>query len=299
MPPSRMTGVISAQTAPLNASPDVAAARRTAWRGRPWRGAMIADHDHQRHAHQHARNDAGEEQTADRCVGAHAVNDHRQARRNDRPDGGGGRADRRRRLRPIAGLLHRADFDRAGPRGIGDRRAAPCRRRSCSTGCWRGHSRRASQPTSDVAKRDDAVGELRCVQDVAHQDEQRRGDERERVHRLRHLLRHDRARQSRRAARTRTPPIPSTRTAGIPSRMATSQTPTISSIRCVISVGLLPVRGRGERSRASASASSRAPCAAVTTPASTIGTYIHAMVIGSDVASRSWFLRDRGRRRTT
>ena len=36
---------------------------------------------------------------------------------------------------------------------------------------------------------------LRRAEDVAHQDEQRRSDERKRVHRLRHLLRHDRRRE--------------------------------------------------------------------------------------------------------
>ena len=38
---------------------------------------------------------------------------------------------------------------------------------------------------------------------------------------------------------------------------------------------------------ASVSTTSLAPCTEVTTPASTMGTYIHAMEIGIDVASRS------------
>ena len=41
------------------------------------------------------------------------------------------------------------------------------------------------------------------------------------------------------------------------------------------------------RDRAKAAMTSRTPCAAVTMPARTMGTYIHAMAIGSDVASRS------------
>ncbi len=70
-----------------------------------------------------AGDDAGQEQLADRDVGRHAVDHHRQRGRDDRADGGGRRGDRCRGLRLVAGLLHRADLDRAGAGGVGHGRA--------------------------------------------------------------------------------------------------------------------------------------------------------------------------------
>ena len=115
-----------------------------------------------------------------------------------------------------------------------------------------GVAQAAAQP-ADAGGREgeDAVGDAGRVHDVAHQDEQRRGEQRERVGRLRDLLRHDvgghagerdegeggepHGGEQRHAERA----------------CATSQTPRISSIVAVTAAGLRRGRGSGAPRRAS------------------------------------------------
>ena len=152
-----------------------------------------------------------------------------------------------------------------------------------------------SEPTSDVAKRTMRSVMFRRAQHVAHQDEQRRRDERKRVHRLRHLLRHDRRRQPAEATNAK-PPAPMDANSGMPTRMASSQTrDDLQIIRWIIRSAFAAASSRSAAPRR-VSTSFPQPLHAVTTPASTMGTYIHAMEIGSVVASRSTCCVRRGTR---
>jgi len=246
----------------------------------------MIDHDHEREPHQHAWNKSGEEQAADGHVGADAVDHHRQARRDDRADGCCCSADRGCGLGTIARLLHRANFDRAGPRRVGD--GGPHHAREDHARQNAGVRVAAAQRTHERGREaHDAIGELGRAENVAHEDEQGRGDERKRVHRLRHLLRHDRGRESaeehegerrqshrrveRHAEQDRGEPDADDLQHELDHSTTTSG----------------PAGGR--RGRRSVSVSSIAPCSAVTAPPSTSGAYSHDIESGSEVASRSKF----------
>ena len=143
------------------------------------------------------------------------------------------------------------------------------------------HSRRACQPTTAVAKREDPVGDAGRVHDVAHQDEQRRGEQRERIRRLRDLLRHDRRRQAaerdegegREPHRGEQRQPPSMRDAARPRTISQHQgghstAPPFSGDDVARPRAMLD--DLGERLQR-----------AVTAPARTIGTYIQASEIGT------------------
>src|SRR5205823_13966133 len=122
-------------------------------------------------------------------------------------------------------------------------------------------------------------------EDVAHQDEQRRGDDRERVHRLRHLLRHDRERKPTEADKRegRKPHRGEQRYAGEdgeqPDRRDLHHQMRHAAPSTMGTGGEPPPRNR--------STISLAAWPAVTSPAITIGTYIQASETGSDSASMS------------
>ncbi len=286
MPPSRITGVSSAQIASFNATqtshkPAEGVARQALAR------RDDRHHRHEREAHQHAGDDAGQEQAPDRYIRADAVDHHRQARWDDRTDGRGRRTDRRGRFGTIACLFHRAHLDRTGARRVGDGRSHHAGEDHA------GEDARVRVPAaqrSDQRGReaDDAVGKLGRAEQVAHEDEQRRGNQRKRIHRLRHFLRHDRRRQAaeddegqRREPHRRKQRHPhqdgdQPHADDLDHQMDHS---TGTSSAAAVSLD----RG-GCRS---VSTTSLAPCSAVIAPPSTIGAYIHAMEIGRLVASRS------------
>ena len=150
----------------------------------------IADHQHQRDRHQQAGNDAGEEQAADRDVGRDAVDHHRQRRRDDRADRGGCRRDRGRGFGVVALVAHRLDLERADAARVGDRRAGHAGEDHAAEDV--GVAQPAAQPAdAGGGKGEDPLGDAGGVHDVAHQDEQRRGEQRKRIGRLRDLLRDD------------------------------------------------------------------------------------------------------------
>ncbi len=81
------------------------------------------NHDHQAHAHQHARHDARKEQGCHAFAHDIGVDDHDARGRDDRADDGRGRGDGRRELAGVAVLFHRGDQRGPKGRGIGHSRA--------------------------------------------------------------------------------------------------------------------------------------------------------------------------------
>ena len=151
----------------------------------------VPHHHHQRPRHQQAGDDAGEEQRADGGFRGHAVDDHRQRRRDDGTDGGRGRRDRAGRFRVVALALHRLDLDGAEPRRVRDGRAAHAGEDHAADDVRLAQA--AAHPADHRLREvEDPVADPRRVHQVAHQDEQRGGQQRERVRRHRDLLRdHD------------------------------------------------------------------------------------------------------------
>ena len=138
--------------------------------------------------HQQSRDHAGEEQRADRDVGRHAVDDHRQRRRDDRADRGRRRGEGGRDVRRVAFVRHRLDLERAESARVrhgGARRPGEEHAR---------HDVGVAEPAAHPAdahlrEGEDARGDARRVHDVAHQDEQRRREQRKRIDGLGDTLR--------------------------------------------------------------------------------------------------------------
>ena len=155
---------------------------------------VVGDRQHHQDRHQRARQDAGEEERADRGVGHHPVDHERQARRNDRAERRRRRGDADRELGRVAVLLHRLDLDRAEPGGVGDRGAAHA-----------GEDHRAddvdvAEPAlhpADQSKREvvDAGRDAGVVHQVAGEDEERHGEQREAVDAAHHPVDDDEGRQ--------------------------------------------------------------------------------------------------------
>jgi hypothetical protein len=90
----------------------------------------------------------------------------------------------------IAFLLHRPDLERTDAAGIGDGGAGHSGKDDAGEDV--GMAQAAADPADACGcKGEDAVGDAGRVHYVAHQDEQRRGEQRKRVRRLGDLLRHD------------------------------------------------------------------------------------------------------------
>ena len=120
------------------------------------------------------------EQLADRRVGLHAVDHHRQRRRDDRPERRRRRRDADREFRRVAVVLHRLDLDRAEAAGVGDRRA---RHPGEDHAAEHVDVAEAALEPADQRQREvvDAVGDAGRVHQVAGEDEERHGEQREAV----------------------------------------------------------------------------------------------------------------------
>ncbi len=140
--------------------------------------ARLVGHDrHLRRGHQQAGDDAAEEEVADRGIGDERIDDHRDRRRDDRPDDGGHGGQRRRIARRVLAVLgHHHLHHLAGAGGIGDGRA--------------GHAgeddalhdvdvrKAAAEPADDgVAEAQQALGHRADVHQLRGQDEQRHGED--------------------------------------------------------------------------------------------------------------------------
>ncbi len=124
--------------------------------------------DHQRDADQDPRDDPAEEQAADRDLRDRAVDHHGHARRDDRPDGAGGRDQGGGKPGLVAGLLHGRDDDRADRRCVrggrarhaGDRHAGDDRgMREAGAEMADQRAREIDQLPADPARRHDRSGE--------------------------------------------------------------------------------------------------------------------------------------------
>ena len=149
------------------------------------------DGDHQRDADQDARNDAAEEQPADRDLRDRAVDHHRHARRNDRAHRSGGGDQRGGEARLVARLLHGRDQDRADRRGVGRRGAGHARHHHAADDRGMGEpgakmadqrAREIDQLLADAARRHDRAGE----NEIGHRQQ------REGIELAEHLLREQR-----------------------------------------------------------------------------------------------------------
>ena len=250
----------------------------------------LADHHHHRHqrcGHQQARNDPGQEQPPHRGIRRDAVDHHRHARRHDGTHGGRRRIDRRRRLRPVPRTLHRADLDRAGAGRVGDgrtRHAGEDQARQNAglriAAAQRAHHRRGEAHN--------AIRDARRAHHVAHEDEQRRRNERKRVHRLRHLLRHDsggQARQQHESQRRQTH-CGKQRHAGEDDEQPRRADLDHQGGQWIFA----PMSGSAGRFRCHTA--SAAACSAINNAAGISGMYSHTIETGSEVASSPRLLRN-------
>ena len=155
---------------------------------------VVGDREHHQDRHQHAGQDAGEEERADRDVGHHPVDHERQARRDDRPERRRGRGHADRELGRVAVLLHRLDLDRAEARGVGDRGAAHAGEdhRADHVDVAEPALQPAHQRQGEVV---DAVGDAGVVHQVAGEDEERHRQQREAVDAADHAVDHHERRQ--------------------------------------------------------------------------------------------------------
>ena len=154
---------------------------------------VVRDREHHQHRHHEAGHDAGQEQRADRRIRDHAVDDERQRWRDDRPQRRRGRGDADRELLRVAVVAHRLDLDRAEPRGVRDRRAGQPREDDAADDV---HMAQAAFHPADEPEREviDAVGDAGRVHQVAGEDEERHGQQREAVDAADHPV-HDRHRR--------------------------------------------------------------------------------------------------------
>ena len=172
MPPSRITGISSAGSAVqvihghsrsgIGASTGIVVAVR-----------LDGVDRHLGERHQQARNDAAEEQVADRGVRDQRIEHHRDRRRDDRPDHRRRRRDRRRIAHRIAVVArHHVDADAPGAGEVGDRRA----RHAGEDDALRDvdvAEAAAEAPDQHVAEAQQVVGHLADVHQLGGEQEQR------------------------------------------------------------------------------------------------------------------------------
>ena len=141
---------------------------------------VVGDVEHHADRHHGAGHDAAQEQRADGDVGHHAVDHERQGRRDDRAQGGRGRRDADRELGLVAMVLHGLDLDGAEAGGVGDCRARHAREdhRAHDVDVPEAAAHPARQRHGEVV---DAVGDAGRVHQVAGEDEERHGQQREAV----------------------------------------------------------------------------------------------------------------------
>ena len=151
---------------------------------------------HQAEPHEDARQDAADQQRADRHARGGAVDHHQDRRRDHGAHGRGAGGEAHRELLVVAALLHRRAEDRADGGGVGGARAG-------DAGQEHAHDHvHVGQPAAQVpdhrhrelhqALRDAAVGH-----DVAGEEEERQREQREGVDAGEHLLDRDHERQVR------------------------------------------------------------------------------------------------------
>ena len=190
--PDRAAGKPRTMASSTIASAELCARRTGASAPQPFLCAKIRDGEHHQQRHHDAGQDAGHEQRADRDVGHHAVDDEGQRRREDRPERRGGGGDADRGLDRVAVVLHRLDLDRADAGGIGDRRARHAGEDHRADDV---HVGEAALHPADEREREvvDAVGDAGDVHQVAGEDEERHGEQREALDAGDHPLRGNRA----------------------------------------------------------------------------------------------------------
>ena len=142
--------------------------------------ALFGDEEHvdgQQERQQHAGHHAAHEQLAHRRAGEHGVDDHGDRRREDGADGGRGGGDGAGEGGVVALGLHLLDLHHADAAGV---RHGGAGHAGEDQGNQHVHLGRAAlQPAQQaVAEGEHAVGDVRFVQHVGHEDEQRRGQHR-------------------------------------------------------------------------------------------------------------------------
>ena len=147
--------------------------------------------DHQREPDQDSRDDAAEEQSADRDLCDRPVDDHGHAGRDDRPDGAGGRDQGGGKSGLVAGLLHGRDDDRADRRRVRGGRARHAGDRHA------GHDRRMREAGAEMADQrareiDQLLADAAGRHDRSGQDEIGHRQQREGIELPEHLLREQR-----------------------------------------------------------------------------------------------------------
>ena len=153
-------------------------------------GGDDGDGEHHQERHDDAGQDAGHEEGADRDVGHHAVDDEGQRRREDRAEGGGGGGDADGGLDRVAVVLHRLDLDGADAGGVGERGAGHAGEDHRADDV---HLRETALHPADEGDGEgvDAPGDAGDVHQVAGEDEEGDGEEREALDAGDHPLRHD------------------------------------------------------------------------------------------------------------
>ena len=138
------------------------------------------------------------DQRADRHLAARRerVDDHVVARRHERADERGVGRHVDRVVGVVALLLHHRDHHRAHGRHVGHRRARTRRRTACRRPRWTCPARRGCGPTMLLRRPHDLVGDAAVQHQLAAEDEERDGEEREDVHPGHHLLEEDGDRQT-------------------------------------------------------------------------------------------------------
>ena len=134
---------------------------------------MIEIHDHEADAEHDAGHEAAEKQITDRGIRDQRVKHHRNGRRDDRPDNGGGGRDGAGIGDRVATVLgHHADDNAADADGVGDRGAGHAGKDHI------GDDVDVAQPAAKTADQDEAelkqpVGQAADVHQIGGEDEKR------------------------------------------------------------------------------------------------------------------------------
>jgi hypothetical protein len=134
--------------------------------------------------------DPGEKEPDHRRIGHDRIDDHRDRRRDDRPEHRAGSDDRTGIAGPVLLLLHGGEEGGADGRRIGDSRSAHARHDEVGDD---GHLRKAAAPVPDHGERpiDQAPRHAAAVHDLSGEDEHRHGNQRGRIDAGMHGQRHD------------------------------------------------------------------------------------------------------------
>ena len=151
-------------------------------------GPDIGD-DHNGQAHQHTGDNAAHEQCGNGNAAECTVGNHHDAGRDDGADGCGRGIDGRCHFRSITGLAHGGDHNSAQCGGVSSGGTGDTGHNHV------GHHVHVSQAAGDVThqlagKAHQTVGDLAAIHDIAHQQKQGNGQERERVQLCIDLLAH-------------------------------------------------------------------------------------------------------------